>query len=179
MLPPAVDAPVAARPAHAWSLAVEAQVGAAVGIVRELAPVGLATIAVRPASILSLEIGGLFIPTQGLELQGGTVEVGMLAAGAAACLWPYRTPRIDVGGCAGVLAGSIRAEGRGYLVDGGASRPWFAARAAAVAEGPLVGLLGWTAGAGLPFRPSARASGSRERGSPTRRRGSAPCSAPD
>ena len=131
-----------------WSLAIDAGGGAAIGIVRAIAPALFAAFELRPIPIFSVEIGGLFVPTQSLGLERGSIDVWLLAGAADACLWPY-AETIRIGGCAGLAAGAIRGQGRGFPVASGASRPWLAATGTAAASGPIAGPLGWTARAGL------------------------------
>lgn len=155
--PPATAAPAGSDSTSSrWSLAIETRGGAALGVVREMAPVALVDVAVRPSRLFSFDAGALFIPTQSLALERGTIDVWLLAATANACVWPY-AERVRVGGCLGVAAGSIRGEGRGFPVSSAASRAWLAATGAAKATGPIVGPLGWSAQAGLVV-PSHRES---------------------
>ena len=152
--PPATpEAPpplVVAQPARStpWSLAVAAGGGAAIGILREAAPIAFVSFEVRPLPFFTVDVGGAFVPTQRLALERGNIDVWLLSGTANGCVWPY-AETIRVGGCAGIAAGSIRGEGRGYPVQSGASRPWVAGTASAAANGPLVGLLGWGARAGI------------------------------
>jgi len=137
----------------AWALAVDARGGVAVGILRALAPVGVLAIELRPLRLVSVELGALFGPTQSLALERGTVDVSLLAGMASACLWPYEGA-VRIGGCLGLAAGAIRAEGRGYPVASEASRPWLAAVAAVGAGGAIAWRLWWTGrvGAVVPTR---------------------------
>ena len=47
------------------------------------------------------------------------------------------------------MVGAIRAAGRGYPTESGASRPWVAVSAALAGGGPIAWRLGWTARAGV------------------------------
>jgi hypothetical protein len=160
--PPTTPAPVAPVvappfvPPTRWSFAIEAKGGVAIGVVRDVAPIGVIALEIRPVSLFSVEIGGLFIPTQRLALERGGVDVWLLAGTANACVWPY-AETLRVGACVGLAAGSLRGDGRGYPVESGASRPWFAAMARGAVLGPIIGPLGWTARAELVL-PSRRES---------------------
>lgn len=144
--PPAAVPPPPA--AFRWAIGVEARVGAAIAILREVAPTGTLAVELRPSSIVSVEVGALFIPSQSLALERGSVDVWLLAGAANACVWPY-AEAARVGACIGLAAGTVRADGRGYPTESGASRPWLAANAALAAGGPIAWRVGWTGRAGV------------------------------
>ena len=149
--PPEALPPTAApapSPPSRWSLAVASGGGAAIGVVRQAAPLAFVTFELRPLALFSFEVGGAFVPTQSLALERGSIDVWLLAGAVSGCVWPY-AERIRFGGCVGVTAGSIHGEGRGFPVQSGASRPWLAGTASAAANGPIYGILGWAARAGL------------------------------
>lgn len=137
----------ATRPSR-WSLAIAARAGAAVGVVREVAPIATLAVELRPLRWVSLDIGAIFIPVQSLELRGGTVDVWLAAGTANACFWPY-AEAVRLGGCIGLAGGAIRGDGRGYPVEGGSTRPWLAGTATGAADGPIFGPLGWSVRGGL------------------------------
>lgn len=142
------SAPAPSPRSEHWSLAVAAGGGGAFGIVREAAPVAFLALELRPVRLVSVVLGGTFVPTQSLSLERGSIDVWLVAGAASACFWPY-AETLRIGGCIGLSAGSVRGDGRGYPAESGATRPWLAATGAAAVNGNVIGLLGWNAKAEL------------------------------
>lgn len=137
------ESPASAPGAQRWSLALAAGGGGAAGVVRALAPLIFLAIELRPLESLSFEAGAIFIPTQSLALEPGSIDVWLLAGSLDGCVWPYAR-QLRIGACVGARGGAIHGEGRGYPLRSGASRPWLAASAMGAMSGPLVGPLRWS-----------------------------------
>ena len=146
--PPPVEGPPPIRSAGSWSLAAQAGGGVSLGVVRGVAPLATVSLELRPSAHLSFEVGGAFVPTQGLALGPGSIDVWLLTGAASACVWPYARA-VRLGACASVIAGAVHGEGRGYPTQSGASRPWLAGALSIGANGPIHGVMGWFGRAGV------------------------------
>lgn len=140
--------PIVEPPPRRWGIVVDAGGGIVVGLVRDVAPVFEVGVSVAPIKILSVDAAALFVPTQRLPLDRGSVDVTLVGGRLAGCLAPFDAS-VRVAACAGMSAGALFAAGVGYPTERSAQRSLFAGDFAVVAGGPIVGVLGWSARAGL------------------------------
>lgn len=94
----------------------------------------------------SIGAGALWLPTRTLDVPPGTVDINLVAGtlrGCAALLGDLDAARLSL--CGQPILGVIQGQGSGYAPDRSGSAPWFALGAGALAEGPLVGPIGWSA----------------------------------
>jgi hypothetical protein len=95
----------------------------AVGILRPAAPAFLGDAALELAHA-SLALGALWIPAQTIAVAPGSIDVQLLAATLRGCAFSGGDTQLGV--CAKVLAGAVRAEASGYSTDTRRARPWLA-----------------------------------------------------
>lgn len=107
--------------------------------------------------------GGLRLDTDGLRFglrlawspeatqsfRDGQVDVGLWRAELDGCARALGSPTWELGGCALASVGQITGQGRGFAPDRAVDRPYYALGAAALARGPLLSWLNWTARAAL------------------------------
>lgn len=141
--PPSVEP--ASRP---WGFIIDAGGGIVVGLVRDVAPVFQVGVSALPVKMLSIDAAALFVPTQSLPFDRGSVDVTFVGGRLAGCLAPLDAS-VRVAACAGMSAGGLFAAGVGYPTESSALRSLFAADFAINARGPIIGGLGWSARAGL------------------------------
>jgi hypothetical protein len=91
----------------------------------------------------------LWAAPQSIDHGPGSVAVSLLALTLALCVDVLgRDGGVEIAACATQAAGEIRGTGRGYdAYTRSVGRPWLAFGAGARAGGPIVGPLGWSAGA--------------------------------
>ena len=118
-----------------WRWGVAASAGAAVGIVRSIAPVVLAAAGPERAP-LSFAVGAIAIPPQQLDLGPGSVTVQLIAATAGGCLFTEHAATLGL--CPYALAGVVRGRGSGYDTNAESTRPWLAAGLEGFVNVPLV-----------------------------------------
>jgi hypothetical protein len=123
--PPPPEPPPQAAPAErsTWRWNVAAGGGAAVGIVRALAPVIVAAVGPQ-RDAWSFAAGVIGIPPQQLGLGPGSVTVDLLAASARGCFLTGHAATLGL--CVYVLGGAVRAGGSGYDTNAVSTRPWLA-----------------------------------------------------
>jgi hypothetical protein len=133
--PPPAEREGSSRPA---SLGVVAAGGAGYGLLGN-AFVGTLSAAARPRlGHFELALGALWAPNRSVEFAPGRVLMSLLAFRVDGCAW-LRSAVVepDLGLCAGFLAGSLRAEGDGFLTDIPANDAWFAFEASAQGRWPF------------------------------------------
>jgi hypothetical protein len=138
--PPAAPPPRAGteQPRQSASIGIAVSGGAAYGLLGS-ALVGTLSGAVRPRlGHFELALGGLWAPNRSVDYPPGRVLMSLLAGRIQGCAWLRPdVARPDLGLCAGLLAGSLRASGDGYLYDFPVSNAWFAFEASGEARLPL------------------------------------------
>lgn len=148
-LPPPPPRPPRVRGPKAWDLNFELGAAQTAGILTPFSWALSAEGSVRLRSG-SFGVGAIWMPTRTIDAPPGEVDVSLVAGTLRACaaiLGKLTGPRLSL--CAAPIMGSIQGAGRGYSPDRESNALWFALGAAALAEGPLVGSLGWSARANL------------------------------
>ena len=106
-----------------------------------------------------LGLGALWLPSYVAELPPGEVDLTLFAVSLRACaaFGPSAGSTTSVALCFQPMGGGIGATSSGYAVDGSATRAYFAMGGAVVAQGSILGPLGYSARAGfiVPVRTQA------------------------
>lgn len=148
-LPPPPPRPPRVRGPKTWDLNFELGAAQTVGILTPFSWALSAEGSVRLRSG-SFGVGAIWMPTRTIDAPPGEVDVSLIAGTLRACaaiLGKLTGPRLSL--CAAPIMGAIQGAGRGYSPDREGSALWFSLGAAALAEGPIVGPLGWSARANL------------------------------
>lgn len=134
--------------------------GPSLGLLTPLSLAALGEIEIRLGGRLSFGVGLAWLPTRTIAFPAaaypeGEVDVSLAAGIGRACLRAAGSATASLDLCAMPAAGALRGEGRNYRSSRGASEPWVALGAGAVAAGRLAGSLGWSGRLGV-FVPLAR-----------------------
>ncbi len=123
----------------------------AAGIVRPAAPAFFGDVALELAHA-SLALGALWIPAQTLAVTPGSIEVQLFAGSLRGCAFSGGETQLGV--CAKVLAGAVRAEAAGYSTDTQRARVWLAIEPEVYVDHAVLGWLRGRAalGAVVPLR---------------------------
>jgi len=136
--------PTPPEPPPTWTVDLGAmQTG---GILSSAAPAGVIGTDFVFADPFSVGAGMLWMPSDKLEFAGGQVQLSLVAWLVQGCVTFLRgqTP-IAVSVCVFPAAGVLTGDGTGYATDRQASQSWLAGGASVVADGQIVGPLGFSA----------------------------------
>jgi hypothetical protein len=131
--------------------------GAAIGVVRQLAPLETLGLSLR-LGFARIGLSSLLIyPEQSLALAPGTIDVTLAGANATGCLALADAPEITLLACLSGTAAAVRARARGFSTNRTESRAWIAGGLAAIVRGALFGPIHWYVReeALLPAQPQA------------------------
>jgi hypothetical protein len=155
--PPAAPAPVQSAPsprAAPGNVELSARLSGGLGVLPDPS-LGIAlgpTLDVSSALAVDLWVSALLPQTATLGVTSSSARFELLAAGAGACARFGAGRPLELRGCAGMSAGVLYSQGRGFDRDGAASGPWLEPTLYAA---PVVRKGGWliTArlGAGVPL----------------------------
>lgn len=122
--PPSVRrAPAGERPA----LSLEAEASLLVEVLPEVALAGAASVAWLLGEGIRLRAGAIGTQRVGAAIGHGAADVMLLAGRFDGCFGRVAAPGLLLGGCVGVLAGAVLAQGRGFVPSRSPDVPWVAA----------------------------------------------------
>jgi len=136
-------------PRKRWDASLELGAAQSFGVLTPLSWAFTGEVSLRFRAF-SIGAGAIWLPTRTVEAAPGTVDLGLVAGTARACATvagELDAPRFSL--CGQPMLGVIRGEGNGYTPDRAGIAPWFALGIGALAEGPILGPIGWSARATL------------------------------
>jgi hypothetical protein len=95
------------------------------GVVQTAAPAAVGDVGLF-VNRFHTSLGGLWVPTQKLDLAPGQLRETLLAGVARTCYAPLNAHELRLDLCTGVYAGLLRVEARGYTRNDSVKRAWLA-----------------------------------------------------
>jgi hypothetical protein len=132
--PPAPPPPARAPVARRWRFAARALGGIAVAIAAAPSPVVGVRVELTPPRGPRLYAGASWITSSTSAFAPGEVGVSIAGASLGLCPLVARTGSLDLALCAGVFAGTLTAEGRGFVTNRAETLPYVALEAAPTAR---------------------------------------------